>query len=317
MRRAAFRILALTVLLVACAPVAAADEPLGSADAVESAYTAPGPWAVSALEHFGCCDPTGAAYDVWYPTDLGARGVRHPILTWGDGTSAVPRQYDYLLRHLASWGFVVVATENQNTGSGDEILSAARYLIDQAADPASVFHDKLNTAAVGAIGHSQGATGAVNALIESDGLIETAVAVEIPAQMFCSTPRRCVDTHRVSSGSVFFVNGADDAFVSPSENLPGLTGLQSNHAYYDAVPPGVPKTWGTLNRANHNDIQGQPDCARASIPCTSGVQGYLGYPTAWLAARLWGADDARRAFEPGTGEFYRPNPEWRNQIGAR
>ncbi|MFI5779928.1 hypothetical protein [Nocardia sp. NPDC051570] len=318
MRRAAFRVLtALTALLLVCAPAATADEPYVPTGAIEAKYFGPGPWAVTARAGLGCCDSTGAAYDVWYPADLGAGGVRHPVITWGDGTSAVPHQYDYLLRHLASWGFVVVATENQNTGSGADIASAARYLLAQAQDPASLFHDKLNTEAVGAMGHSQGATGVVNAMIDSDGLITTVVTAEIPAQAFCSDARRCADTHRLRSGSVLFVNGSSDALISPSAQLPGLPdGLQSNRAYYEAVPTSVTKAWGTLIGPNHNDIQGQPDCAAASIPCTTGVYGYLGYPTAWLVARLWNCPEAQRAFAPGSGEFYASNPHWTNQIGA-
>ncbi|RDI64978.1 poly(ethylene terephthalate) hydrolase family protein [Nocardia pseudobrasiliensis] len=319
MRRAAFRILtSLTALLLIAAPAATADQPYQPAGPTEAKYFAPGPWAVTTRQAVGCCDSTGAAYDVWYPTDLGANGMRHPIITWGDGTSAVPRQYDYLLRHLASWGFVVIATENQTTGSGADIVSAARYLIDSSADPANIFHDRLDPDAVGAFGHSQGATGVLNAMIRSDGLIKTVVAVETPAQAFCGDTQRCADAHRVTSGSVFLVNGSSDALISPSEQLPGLpVGLQSNRAYYEAIPATATKAWGTLIGPNHNDVQGQPDCVGASKPCTTGVYGYLGYPTAWLLARLRHCPGAQRAFAPGSGEFYAPNPHWTNQIGAQ
>jgi hypothetical protein len=319
MRRFTVRIAALLAALcyvLVLAPTAHADDPYRPAGAVEARFLAPGPWAVSAEQNFGCCDSTGAAYDLWYPTDLGAHGIRHPIVTWGDGTAAVPHRYDYLLRHLASWGFVVIATENRNTGSGVDIAGAARYLIEQAARPDSIFHGRLDIEKVGAIGHSQGATGALNAMITSGGLITTAVALELPAQSFCSASS-CTDTRRLNSGSVLFVNGGDDALISPAQQPPWQpAGLQSNQAYYDATPAAVTRAWGTLIHANHNDVQGQPGCADASLPCTTGVYGYLGYPTAWLMAQLGSCDYARRAFIPGTGEFYEPNPNWVNQIGT-
>ncbi len=306
----------LSALTLAAAGTAHAGEPYRPTGAIEAEFSQRGPWAVTAQTHFGCCDTTGAAYDIWYPTDLGAHGVRHPIVTWGIGTNSEPHRYAYLLEHLASWGFVVIATENRNTGSGVDIAGAARYLVDAAADPASPFHDRLDTGAIGAMGHSQGGSGALNAMADSEGLIDTAVPIELPAQAFCSGAS-CADTARLRSGSVLFVNGADDALISPSNQPPWQPqGLQSNRAYYDATPPPVTKAWGTLVRANHNDPQGAPDCAHASAPCSTGVYGYLGYPTAWLVAQLWGCDHARRAFEPGSGEFYRPNPNWANQIGA-
>lgn len=317
--RRALQILTVVVAVAVAAAVAAtsyAADPYHAAGPVEARYLETGPWQVTERHRFGCCDSTGAAYDIWYPTDLGEHGPRHPIVTWGNGTAAEPRQYAYLLRHLASWGFVVIATENRRTGSGIDIAGAARYLVDRAADPGSIFHDRLDTSAIGAMGHSQGAIGALNAMIDSGGLIRTAVPIELPTQSFCSTALSCTDTRRLSSGSVLFVNGSDDALISPSQARWSLPGLQSNQDYYAATPPSVTKAWGTLVGPNHNDVQGQPDCDRASAPCTDGVYGYLGYPTAWLAARLWGCPGAAAAFEPGTGEFYAPNPHWGNQIGA-
>ncbi|WP_369638927.1 hypothetical protein [Nocardia sp. JMUB6875] len=281
---------------------------------VETAYSQPGPWAVTAQRAFACCDSTGSAYDIWYPANLGANGFRHPIITWGDGTDAHPNQYDYLLRHFASWGFVVIATENSMTGSGVDIGGAVDKLLALAADPSSVFHDRLDADAVGAMGHSQGATGVLNAMLNSGGRIKTAIPIELPAQFWCFNGG-CTDPSRMTTGSVFFVNGSADTVISPSEQTlpPQVVGLQSLRAFYDAVPAGVPKAWGTLVGLNHNDVQGQPDCASAGWPCTTGVYGYLGYPTAWLAARLLGDTTAARAFAAG-GAFLAPNPEWENQI---
>lgn len=315
MRTYAVRLVAvLTTLMYALVPAAAAhaDALYHPAGVIEAKYSQPGPFAVSSRFGFGCCDSTGAKYDIWYPTDLGT--ARHPIITWGDGTIAVPRQYNYLLRHLASWGFVVIATENQSTGSGVDIAGAARYLIDRAADPSSIFHDRLNPA-VGAMGHSQGATGVLNAMANSGGLIRTAIPIELPMQALCFTGS-CADPARLRSGSVFFVNGSSDGFISPSTQSLPLPGLQSDRQYYDATPNAVTKSWGTLIGPNHNDVQGQPDCSGASPGCTTGVYGYLGYPTAWMMGQLGGDLAAHAAFTPGSGEFYRPNPNWTNQIGA-
>lgn len=282
---------------------------------VESTYFEPGPWAVTEEIGFGCCDAAGAKYDIWYPTALGRGGMRHPIVVWGDGTNATPTQYTYLLRHFASWGFVVIATENKQTGSGQEILGSLDYLKGVAAEPSSVFHDRLDTAAVGAVGHSQGATGVLNAMSNSNGAIKTAVPIELPAQFLCSIGINCADSRRIGAGSVFFVNGTADAFISPStQPLPWQSvGLQSNQAYYEATSAQIPKVWAALNGPDHNDIQGQPDCATASDPCARGVFGYLGYPTAWLMDQLRGDARAHEAFIAGTGELFAAGNNWTHQ----
>ncbi|MBH0775247.1 poly(ethylene terephthalate) hydrolase family protein [Nocardia bovistercoris] len=313
-----FLIAAVAVATQATVVVAQAD-PVGFTPnpGIEATYSAPGPWRVSERISVGCCDSAGASFDLWYPSGLGAGGAGHLIVLWGNGTNAVPTQYRTLLRHLASWGFVVVATEHTATGSGVEIRDSLRYLLDRAADPADELHGKLDTAAVGAVGHSQGATGVVNALRDARGAIATAVPLEIPAQALCSNRPTCADTRTLSTGSVFFVNGSSDGFISPSnQSIPWqIAGLQSNRAYYEATPPHVPKVWATLNGVDHNDVQGQPDCAGASAPCGVGVYGFLGYPTAWLMAELRGDADARRAFRMG-GELFAPSAHWSNQTGS-
>ena len=48
-------------------------------------------------------------YAIYRPASLGANGERHPIITWGNGTGASPETYAGLCRHLASYGFVVIA----------------------------------------------------------------------------------------------------------------------------------------------------------------------------------------------------------------
>ncbi|MFG1795360.1 hypothetical protein [Nocardia sp. NPDC049149] len=315
--RRAIRMMAMMLICVPMTAVVANAEPAPyvPAPGIEAKYFEQGPAAVTERIGFACCDSTGAKFDVWYPTDLGT--ARHPIVVWGNGTNAVPSQYTYLLRHLASWGFVVIATENQRTGSGVDIRKSLDYLLARDEDPASEFFGKLDRTAVGAMGHSQGASGVLNAMRDSAGAIKTVVPLELPAQTWCSNSIACADTRSLTSGSVFLVNGSTDALISPSHQaLPWQTeGLQSNQGYYEATPANVSKVWATLDGPNHNDVQGQPGCYGASFPCTTGVYGYLGYPTAWLLAQLTGDATARAAFRSG-GELFGPSPNWHNQVGG-
>ncbi|QKT12049.1 MULTISPECIES: poly(ethylene terephthalate) hydrolase family protein [unclassified Rhodococcus (in: high G+C Gram-positive bacteria)] len=293
----------------------------GPTKAVESTYSDRGPWELTTQKGFGCCDSTGAAFDVWYPTDLGANGERHPIITWGNGTFAHPHQYDYLLSHLASWGFVVIAADNTNTGSGREMLEAVDFLRRQDGDPSSVFHQKLDTDAVGAMGHSQGAVGTLNATAHSGGTVRTAVPIELPGQYMCTLglPKpegmtTCTDPRELTTGSVFYVNGSDSPISASTQPLPWqMIGIQSAQAYYEATPESLTKVRATLNGPNHNDIQGQPGCTPDNLGCVNGVTGFLGYLTAWVMDRLQGDTRAHSAFVSGTGELF-GDPDWSNQT---
>ena len=102
----------------------------------------------------------------------------------------------------------------------------------------------------------------------------------------------------------------DGRVLTLTKQPPNVTGLESIEAYYNAVPPGVPKLKGTLICPNHNDITGQPGCQTAVPPCVNGVYGYLGYPTAWFMDRLQGDTYAHGAFVNGTGEIFSETRNW-------
>jgi hypothetical protein len=294
-------------IMIACPP----NPPNSPTKPIEQKYYASGPWAVTVSKGVACCDSKTNKFDLYYPTNLGANGFLHPILTWGNGSNAVPSQYDYLLTHMASWGFVVIATEDKTAGLGQTIIDAAKYLVNKNNDSASPFYQKLNVSQIGTFGHSQGSQGAINALINSGGLIKTVIPIELPATIWCSLGPSCADTSQLTSGSVFFIDGSADFPISPPTQDAWVQGEQSIQAFYNAVPNNVPKVKGTLIGPNHNDVQGQPDCLHASFPCVNGVYGYLGYPTAWFMYQLQSDAFAHGAFVNGSGEMFSETTNWK------
>jgi hypothetical protein len=299
-------ILGLLVFLIGC-PHHPPNFPTGM---IETKFYATGPWAVTVSTGGACCDSLGNKFDLYYPTNLGSGGFQHPILTWGNGTLAVPSQYDYLLRHMASWGFVVIATEDQNTGPGQTILDAANFMVSSNTNSASIFFHKLNVSQIGSFGHSQGAGGSINALLKSGGSIKTVIPIELPSRIWCSSLVNCVQTSSFTAGSIFLVDGSNDP-ISPPTQGPLIPGEQSIAAFYNDLPGSVPKLKGTLIGPSHTDVQGQPDCSTAPAGCVSGVYGYLGYPTAWFMDRLQGDASAHGAFVNNTGEMFSQATNWK------
>jgi hypothetical protein len=302
-------IVAAVAFLAACPP---AHPPNYPAKPIELKYYATGSWAVSVNTGGYCCDSANHKFDVYYPTNLGANGFMHPILTWGNGTLGSTTQVDFFLRHMASWGFVVIATEDQFTGVGQTILDAANFMVHANGDPASPFFHKLNVSQIGAFGHSQGAGGAGQAFIKSAGLIKTVMPIELPARAWCTLGPNCFEPANLTSGSAFFIDGSADIPISPptQSQPPAVIGEQSVQAFYDATPNSVRKVKGTLLGPSHNDITGQPDCSHAQFPCINGVYGYLGYPTAWFMDQLQGDAYAHGAFVNGTGEIFSETTNW-------
>lgn len=291
-------------LLLSCNPPNYPTKP------IELKYYANGPYAVTVTLGWACCDSLGNKFDVYYPSNLSPGPSGFPILTWGNGTNSPSTHYSYFLKHMASWGFVVVATQDLNTGPGQTIWDAAKFMISQNTTSGGLFQNKLNSNQVGAFGHSQGATGAINAMIKSAGKIKTVIPIELPAQIFCSTPQNCADTSNLTPGSIFLIDGSLDVPISPPVQSPGTTGLQSIAAYYNAAPAGIVKVKGTLIGPSHADVEGSPTCSTVALGCVLGVYGYLGYPTAWMMFQLQNDSYAHGAFVNATGEIFLETTNW-------
>jgi hypothetical protein len=115
-------------------------------------YGAPGPFPVTRDKNTG----PGAAYDVFRPTTLGAAGLRHPIVSWANGTLFSLDQYQMLLTHWASHGFVVIAGHTNTTAGGGTHKAGIDWLVAEDARAGSAYLGVLDTKHVGAAGHSQG-----------------------------------------------------------------------------------------------------------------------------------------------------------------
>jgi hypothetical protein len=232
-------------------------------------------------------DASGAAYTLFYPANVGTSGVDHPILTWGNGTGSTPSNYTATLTHLASWGFVVVASNSGQTGWGNEMLAGANYLVSQNSNPSSIFYQAVDPTKVGALGHSQGATGAVHATITSNGLITSTAAINFVDAVWFNPPSQMPDLGQLDD-PVFFITGGSD-FLSTAS-------AQQN--YYNQVPGSAVKA--ALKGGDHNVVQ------RAG-------NGFLGYLTAWMKYTLEDDSFARRAFVGSPSEL-EANAAWQNQA---
>lgn len=253
-----FTPLALALAIVSCSP---GPMPVGE---IEIRYAARGP-----LETVQASIP---GYELYYPVDM-LEG-EHPIITWGNGTFAIPLVYQGLLDHLASHGFVVIASTSSMTGSGEEMLGGVDWLVDENSREGSIFFNKIDVDHVGATGHSQGGGGTINA--GTDPRVTCTAPIE-------PTPGRVAEVE----GPMFLIAGSEDLIV-PKSWVTAST--------YD--PALVPTIYGIAQGASH-----LTPLADAGM-----MRGYL---TAWFCAELLGHEDARAVFfgEDGNCEICN-NDNW-------
>jgi hypothetical protein len=98
----------------------------------------------------------GMAFTMFRPMEL---TKKHPVVTWGNGTGTMPRTYTGLLTHLASHGFVIIASNSTNVAQGTPppMVQGVTWVLEQNDNPMSPLHQKIDVDHIGATGHSQGA----------------------------------------------------------------------------------------------------------------------------------------------------------------
>ena len=142
-------------------------------------YSKAGPYTVmtksvdlGAIEGLPDAGPT--TYTIFYPQPF-ETSCLHPVVAWGNGTTVTGSTvYQFFNQNGASWGLVVIASDNSNVGSGIYHKAAIDYMTKQNADSTSIFYKKLSTR-VGTAGHSQGGIGAT----EGANLIGSSCEAEV------------------------------------------------------------------------------------------------------------------------------------------
>jgi hypothetical protein len=151
---------------------------------------AEGPFAAVTIQNSG----PGGGYTVYHPDELAPDGLLHPLLTWGNGATTTPGLFP-LLPHLATHGFVVIASNNSFV-TGQEMIAGIDWLIEENERAESTFYQKLDPSQVASFGYSLGSLGTFEIAADprirttvhiSGGAMDKAVVPNLknPAAFFC------------------------------------------------------------------------------------------------------------------------------------
>lgn len=151
-------------------PVASGDSDGGASCSLFVATFAADPEASAELQM--TMDLDFALYTVFYPGVM-PEGETFPVITWGNGTCAMPEGYGPLLRYVASYGYIVVAANSRWVGSNTGMRTAIDWITAENTKEGSDFFGKVDTTKVGAMGHSQG--GMATATASSDPRIQSVI----------------------------------------------------------------------------------------------------------------------------------------------
>lgn len=121
---------------------------------------------------------------VYYPAELEGSDRQYPVIVLCNGSGTPLSKYPTVARHLASWGFIVVGTEELYSWNAFGAEMCLRYLErlndnEKLEDTLNIFYHKVDFDNVGIVGHSQGGVGVINAITDTDhkGTYKAAVSL--------------------------------------------------------------------------------------------------------------------------------------------
>ena len=259
---------------------------------LEAGFLAAGSFAVSVYEE-PVLQPF-KKYVIYYPSELETTSRRYPVIVLCNGSGTPLSKYPALPRHYASWGFIVIGTEEEYAWSGFDAEMSVRHLqrlndTEQIEEEkANIFYQKVDFDHVGIAGHSQGGVGVLNAITaqEHRDIYQAAVSLSPTNKELALALEWDYDASLVQIPTLLISGaGGGDDWVVTGEQL---------KAIYDDIPGG--KVMVRRKDTAHNEVLYTAD----------------GYVTAWFMWQLQDDPEAAGAFLGEEAELLR-NPLYQDQ----
>ena len=244
---------------------------------VEKTYLAMGKYGVTYVEIPALS--SFEKYEIYYPEELTTTDKKYPVVIFCNGTGVKASSYKPLLQHLASWGFIVIGTEEEYSWNGFSAEMSARLIKKLQenktyGDKDNPFYHKIDLNSVGITGHSQGGVGVFNAITENKnaGIYKCAVALSPTNQVLANGLEWEYDATKITIPTLLLssTGSGDENLVINKE------GLESIYNDINAT-----KVMARRMNADHGDMLYVSD----------------GYVTAWFMYYLQNDKNAEKLFQ--------------------
>lgn len=214
-------------------------------------------------------------YTIYYPTEMETENKKYPMVLLVNGTGGKASKYEPLLEQLATWGFIVVGTQDKGTGTGETTIKSLNYMLSENENKDSIFYNKIDVDNIGITGHSQGGAATMNAITKyEEGKYFKAAAPLSPVseKTAAQTTNYLYDSSKVNC-PIFILAGTSGEFevdvVIPFEEFTKM---------YDKIT--TPKVQARRTGMTHDDMLYKAE----------------GYITAWFMWQLQDDEEASRVF---------------------
>lgn len=232
-------------------------------------------------------------YQIYYPKELETEDEVYPVIVVCNGTGWKASKSKPIYEHYASWGFIVIATEETHSWNafGAEMCVVHLQRLNENPvinDKENIFYQKVDFDNIGIIGHSQGGVGVINAITNTKhkDAYKTAVALSPTNKELAEALEWPYNAALINVPTMLISGeGGGDDWVVTGE---GLT------AIYDDIP--ADKVMLRRRNTDHGKTQYSED----------------GYVMAWFMWQLQGDEEAAKAFIGENPELL-SNPLYQDQ----
>ena len=233
-------------------------------------------------------------YEIYYPKELETEDKVYPVIVVCNGTGWKASKSKSVYEHYASWGFIVIATEETYSwnafGAEMCVVHLQRLNDNQVINgKENIFYQKIDFDQAGIIGHSQGGVGVINAITNTEhkNIYKTAVALSPTNKELAEALEWPYNAAQITV-PIMLVSGegGGDDWVVTGEGL---------KAIYDDIPGD--KVMLRRRNTDHGKTQYSED----------------GYVTAWFMWQLQGDAEAAKAFAGENPELLN-NPLYQDQM---
>lgn len=260
---------------------------------IEKKYSALGSYDVSHTE-FDAKTAEYGKYALWYPSKPEGEDSMYPVVIWANGTGSTSSTYKAFLTHLASWGFIAVGNDDQNTRTGASLEETIQFLIAENENKDSIFYGKIDLDNIGIGGHSQGGPAVFNMVTDQEhgSMVKALYAVSATSSYHTENYKDGweYDIAKVNIPTFLTAGtGSFDAGTAESKDqisdeksgvMQGICPLWSLNENYDLLPETIVKVMARKKNVDHGNSHLQFD----------------GYMTAWFMWQLQGDTEAAKAF---------------------
>lgn len=251
-----------------------------------------------AYTEFVSDNPGVGTVGVWYPQALAGNKKRYPAVFVVNASNTKASIYKPFFERLASWGFIVVGTEDAQAGSGQTSSNVLDFILKGKGG--GVLQDRVDTNNIGIVGYSQGGAGALRAVTEfrNSRAFKTIFTGSAAYSSLSKNMGWGYDAAKVKI-PYFMAAGTgsseDRGVKDIAKEFGGVAPLASLIENYNKIPDNTFKVRARIAGAEHWQIQLLTD----------------GYMTAWLRYQLQADPDAATVFVGANAEIL-SNKNWQD-----